>query len=116
MQPKRLLYLSHRWLGVVLCLFFAPWFISGVVMMYVGHPKLTAPERLFATLMQAAGRAGRDAAAAERSEMFVQTWNPGHAIFAALSSHDSTIASASPSAPALATSNQENHDRNFSTL
>lgn len=46
MQPKRLLYLSHRWLGVVLCLFFAPWFISGVVMMYVGHPKLTAPERL----------------------------------------------------------------------
>ncbi|MBK7615465.1 MAG: PepSY domain-containing protein [Vitreoscilla sp.] len=46
MQPKRLLYLSHRWLGVLLCLFFAPWFISGVVMMYVGHPKLTAPERL----------------------------------------------------------------------
>ncbi|MBP6336961.1 MAG: primosomal protein N' [Vitreoscilla sp.] len=47
-----------------------------------------APERLFATLMQAAGRAGRDAEAAERSEMYVQTWNPGHAIFAALSSHD----------------------------
>jgi len=47
-----------------------------------------APERLFATLMQAAGRAGRDAEAAERSEMFVQTWNPAHAIFAALASHD----------------------------
>lgn len=46
MHAKRLLYLSHRWLGVVLCLFFAPWFISGVVMMYVGHPKLTPPERL----------------------------------------------------------------------
>jgi primosomal protein N' (replication factor Y) len=47
-----------------------------------------APERLFATLMQAAGRAGRDAEAAERSEMFVQTWSPGHAIFAALAAHD----------------------------
>lgn len=46
MHTKRLLYLSHRWMGVVLCLFFAPWFISGVVMMYVGHPKLTPPERL----------------------------------------------------------------------
>jgi primosomal protein N' (replication factor Y) len=47
-----------------------------------------APERLFATLMQAAGRAGRDAEAAERSEMWVQTWNPEHAIFAALARHD----------------------------
>lgn len=47
-----------------------------------------APERLFATLMQAAGRAGRDAAAAERSEMWIQTWTPGHAIFGALRTHD----------------------------
>jgi primosomal protein N' (replication factor Y) len=39
-----------------------------------------APERLFALLMQAAGRAGRDAAqpgsARWRSEMWVQTWHP----------------------------------------
>ena len=35
-----------------------------------------APERLFALLMQAAGRAGRDAAQAARSEMWVQTWHP----------------------------------------
>ncbi|MBQ0930050.1 primosomal protein N' [Ideonella sp. 3Y2] len=47
-----------------------------------------APERLFATLMQAAGRAGRDAEAASRSEMWIQTWNPGHALFAALRAHD----------------------------
>lgn len=43
---KRLLFLGHRWLGIVLCAFFAMWFISGVVMMYVGYPKLTEAERL----------------------------------------------------------------------
>nr|AMK59248.1 PepSY-associated TM helix protein [uncultured bacterium UPO46] len=43
---KRWLYLSHRWLGIVLCLFMAMWFFSGVVMMYVGYPKLTLAERL----------------------------------------------------------------------
>ena len=47
-----------------------------------------APERLFALLMQAAGRAGRDAAQAAHSEMWVQTWHPTHAIFAALRAHD----------------------------
>jgi len=43
---KRLLFLTHRWLGIALCLFMAMWFFSGVVMMYVGYPKLTAAERL----------------------------------------------------------------------
>lgn len=47
-----------------------------------------APERLFALLMQAAGRAGRDAAQAGGSEMWVQTWNPEHVLFAALKRHD----------------------------
>ncbi|MDE2611796.1 MAG: primosomal protein N' [Burkholderiales bacterium] len=47
-----------------------------------------APERLFALLMQAAGRAGRDAAQAERGEMWVQTWYPGHRLYAALRAHD----------------------------
>ncbi|WP_374411146.1 primosomal protein N' [Hydrogenophaga sp.] len=47
-----------------------------------------APERLFALLMQAAGRAGRDAAQAGASEMWVQTWHPEHALFAALRKHD----------------------------
>jgi primosomal protein N' (replication factor Y) len=47
-----------------------------------------APERLFALLMQAAGRAGRDAAQAARSEMWVQTWHPTHALYAALRRHD----------------------------
>lgn len=43
---KRYLFLTHRWLGIGLCLFMAMWFFSGVVMMYVGYPKLTASERL----------------------------------------------------------------------
>jgi primosomal protein N' (replication factor Y) len=47
-----------------------------------------APERLFALLMQAAGRAGRDAEAAARSEMWVQSYNGAHPLFAALVAHD----------------------------
>jgi primosomal protein N' (replication factor Y) len=47
-----------------------------------------APERLFSLLMQAAGRAGRDARQAGASEMWVQTWHPAHPLFAALRRHD----------------------------
>jgi primosomal protein N' (replication factor Y) len=47
-----------------------------------------AAERLFALLMQAAGRAGRDAGVAAGSEMWLQTWHPQHALFAALRKHD----------------------------
>lgn len=46
MKIKRYLYLWHRWLGIVLCLFMALWFVSGVVMLYVGYPKLTPAEHL----------------------------------------------------------------------
>lgn len=47
-----------------------------------------APERLFALLMQAGGRAGRDAAQAGGAEMWVQTWHPQHPLYAALKTHD----------------------------
>lgn len=47
-----------------------------------------APERLFALLMQAAGRAGRDAQASATSEMWVQTHHPQHPLFEALKRHD----------------------------
>jgi primosomal protein N' (replication factor Y) len=47
-----------------------------------------APERLFALLMQAAGRAGRDAQHSGASEMWVQTWHPAHPLFATLKKHD----------------------------
>lgn len=44
-----------------------------------------APERLFATLMQVAGRAGR---AGQPSRVLVQTRFPSHPLFAALACHD----------------------------
>ena len=47
-----------------------------------------APERLFSLLMQAAGRAGRDAALGERSEVWIQTFQPAHPLYAALKRHD----------------------------
>lgn len=45
MKPLRYLYLFHRWLGIVMCCFFAMWFFSGMVMMYVGFPSLTHIEQ-----------------------------------------------------------------------
>jgi len=39
------LFLFHRWAGIGLCLLFALWFLSGMFMMYVDFPQLTAPER-----------------------------------------------------------------------
>ncbi len=47
-----------------------------------------AGERLFALLMQAAGRAGREAAHSAGSEMLVQTWHPAHPLYQALRTHD----------------------------
>ena len=49
-----------------------------------------APERLFSLLMQAAGRAGRDAAMQTVSpcEMWVQSFHPQHPLFEALKQHD----------------------------
>ncbi len=47
-----------------------------------------APERLFGLLMQAAGRAGRDAETSSRSEMWLQTAHPKHPLFEALKQHD----------------------------
>jgi primosomal protein N' (replication factor Y) len=47
-----------------------------------------APERLFSLLMQAAGRAGRDAALRAHSEVWVQTFQPEHPLYSALKQHD----------------------------
>jgi hypothetical protein len=44
-RMKRWLFLVHRWLGIPLCLVMALWFLSGMVMLYVGYPKLTLEER-----------------------------------------------------------------------
>ena len=47
-----------------------------------------APERLFSLLMQAAGRAGRDADISAQSEMWVQTFHPAHPLYENLKKHD----------------------------
>jgi primosomal protein N' (replication factor Y) (superfamily II helicase) len=47
-----------------------------------------APERLFSLLMQAGGRAGRDASLSTGAELWVQTWHPTHPLFTALRRHD----------------------------
>jgi len=47
-----------------------------------------SPERLFGLLMQAAGRAGRQASATSRSEMWVQSFLPTHPLYEALKNHD----------------------------
>lgn len=68
---KRHLYLWHRWLGIGLCLFMALWFVSGVVMLFVGYPKLTQAERLAPLPPLAAGccvEPGVALAASGRSE------------------------------------------------
>ncbi|PZP27431.1 MAG: sodium:proline symporter [Roseateles depolymerans] len=43
---KRSLYLLHRWAGIALALVMALWFASGLVMLYVGYPRLTAQEQM----------------------------------------------------------------------
>src|SRR4051812_30723210 len=40
------LVLLHRWLGVALCLLFAMWFTTGIVMHFVPFPALTEAERI----------------------------------------------------------------------
>ena len=42
---RRWLHLGHRWLGIATCLLFATWFVSGLVMLYVGFPALSEAER-----------------------------------------------------------------------
>ncbi|RUS67134.1 Primosomal protein N' [Saezia sanguinis] len=47
-----------------------------------------AGERLFSLLLQAAGRAGRDARLSEQSELWIQTMQPEHPLFKALKTYD----------------------------
>lgn len=46
LRLKRLVYQVHRWTGIAACLLMALWFVSGIVMLFVGYPKLTPWERL----------------------------------------------------------------------
>lgn len=46
MKLRSLLFNVHRWLGVGMCVLFALWFASGIIMMYVEYPELTEQERI----------------------------------------------------------------------
>ncbi len=64
---RRWTYLTHRWLGIGGCLLMLLWFASGMVMLFIGYPKLTPWERLAAlpALADGAGLKGLAALPAE---------------------------------------------------
>jgi len=64
---KTVLVFVHKWLGVVLALFFLMWFVSGVVLHFVPFPSLTQAERL-AALPPLVLRAGCCLPAAEAAQ------------------------------------------------
>jgi uncharacterized iron-regulated membrane protein len=43
---KRYSILIHRWTGVLFCLLFVLWFVSGIVMMYWDYPGVSSQERI----------------------------------------------------------------------
>jgi hypothetical protein len=43
---RRYAILCHRWMGVALCVLFAAWFVSGIVLMYCEYPVVRARDRL----------------------------------------------------------------------
>ncbi|MGE3473973.1 MAG: hypothetical protein AB7O28_26770 [Vicinamibacterales bacterium] len=45
---SRIVVYTHRWLGIILGVLFTGWFVSGVVLMYAGMPRLSPAERLAA--------------------------------------------------------------------
>ncbi|MFO7285390.1 MAG: PepSY domain-containing protein [Gammaproteobacteria bacterium] len=46
-HPRKLLILSHRWLGIPMSVLFVLWFASGIVMIHTGGmPELTESERI----------------------------------------------------------------------
>ena len=51
---------THRWLGVAVCLLFAMWFASGIVMLYVPFPRLTDAKRPVGLFPLAADTVGVD--------------------------------------------------------
>lgn len=45
---RQWVYLVHRWTGIGSCVLMLLWFVSGIVMLWIGYPKLTPWERLAA--------------------------------------------------------------------
>ena len=66
-RVKRWLYLTHRWIGIVSCILFAMWFLSGLVMIYVPYPSLGGAERVAGLLPIDFGRVRVQPGAAART-------------------------------------------------
>ena len=47
-HTKRFVYLFHRWSSIGFCVLMLLWLVSGIVMLFVGYPKLLSQERLAA--------------------------------------------------------------------
>jgi PepSY-associated TM region len=45
-QFRKYAILTHRWMGVALCVLFAVWFVSGIVLMYCDYPAVRPRDRL----------------------------------------------------------------------
>ncbi|NWK76497.1 PepSY-associated TM helix domain-containing protein [Aquitalea sp. LB_tupeE] len=56
---KRLLFLAHRWLGIVLCLLLLLWSVSGLMMMYAGPSGISPDVRLAHSQPLPSAEAGR---------------------------------------------------------
>ena len=92
LNAKRWLFLIHRWVGVLLCALFAMWFLSGMVMMYVGYPKLTQAERLAhlpplradAVLLQPAQALSRAGMPGPLQDLRLATASGGRAVYLAV--------------------------------
>lgn len=55
MTIKNQMVKLHRWFGLVMCLFFLAWFISGFVMLYADFPQYSKNDRLAHLGVLAAG-------------------------------------------------------------
>lgn len=56
-RARRWVYVTHRWLSIATCILMLLWLASGVVMLFVGYPKLLPEERLAALPALQAGAA-----------------------------------------------------------
>ena len=81
---SRIVVYTHRWLGIILGVLFTCWFVSGVVLMYAGMPRLSPAERLAALtpIDSATIRvAPRDAAAGEPVDSLQVTMFVGRPVY-----------------------------------
>ena len=70
---SRIAIYTHRWLGISLGVFFIAWFVSGIVLMYAGMPRLTPAETLARTPPLDFSTAGVSVATAATGDVVLKT-------------------------------------------